>query len=179
MRAGRVNGVTTRGEQPKPPGMGGKGAAVSPVTWGGASGTGRTESQSGLSRRPRGSAPRRSYEWKAQQAQSRRFPGGRQERVPRDASREGERGQRCGDEDERVQYEADERLATSTVRGGVDGEEEPRCTKKTTHVGRANSGKGGPGWRGKRRQGSGLRRDTMCAERCPTILSRSPACRRQ
>ena len=51
-------------------------------------------------------------------------------------------GRGCGDEEEGSadQYEADDRLATSTVRGGVDGGEEPRCTKSTTHVGRANSG---------------------------------------
>ena len=30
-----------------------------------------------------------------------------------------------------MQYEVDNRLAASTVRGGVDGEEEPRCTKST------------------------------------------------
>ena len=46
------------------------------------------------------------------------------------------------DEDEKDQYNANDRLGSSTVRGGVDGGEEPRCTKNTTHVGRANSGGG-------------------------------------
>ena len=124
---------------------------MSPVTWTGASGTGRTESQSGPRREPRGGGQGRSDEWKAQRAQSRRSPGGKQERVPKDARGQEEGGQGSGDEDEKVQYEADDRLATSTVHGGVDGEEEPRCAKSTMHVGRANSGNGGRGWRGKRR----------------------------
>ena len=101
--------------------------------------------------------------------------------MPRDASGQEERGRGCGDEDDDSadQYEADNRLATSTVPGGVDGGEEPRCTKSTTNVGRANSGDGGREWWGKQRQGTGLRRDTLCAEQCPTSLSRSPASRRQ
>ena len=45
----------------------------------------------------------------------------------------------------KVQYEASGRLETSTVRGGVDEGEKQRCTKSTTHVGRANSGSGGRG----------------------------------
>ena len=49
------------------------------------------------------------------------------------------------DKDEKVQYEANGRPETSTVRGGVDGGEKPRCTKSTTHVGRANSGSVGCG----------------------------------
>ena len=160
-------------------GAAGNGAAVSPVTRTGASGTGRTESQSGPRRRPRGRGPGQSDELKAQMAQSRRAPGWKQERVPRDICRHVERGRGCGEEDEKVQYEANDRLEKSTVRGGVDGGEKPRCTKNTTHVGRANSGSGGRGLPGKGRQRSGLRHDAMCAERCPTSLSGSPASRRQ
>ena len=55
MRAGRVNSVTAQGDSWK--GTGGKGAAVAPVTWTGASATGHTESQSGTRRRPGGSGP--------------------------------------------------------------------------------------------------------------------------
>ena len=160
-------------------GVAGNGAAVSPVTRTGASGTGRTESQSGPRRRPRGRGPGRSDGLKAQRAQSRRTPGWKQELVPRDTCRQEERGKGCGEEDVKVQYEANDRLEKSTLRGGVNGGEKPRCTKNTTHVGRANSGSGGRGLQGKRRQHSGLRRDAMCAERCPTSLSRSPASRRQ
>ena len=76
----------------------------------------------------------------AQQAQERGTPGGKKELVPRDTRRQEERGKGCGDEEEKVQYEANGRLEASTVRGGVDGGEEQRCTKSTTHVGRANSG---------------------------------------
>ena len=131
MRAGRVNSVTPQGDNWR--GTGGKGAAVAPVMWTGASGTGHTESRSGPRRRPGASGPGWCDEGKAQRAQTRRSPGGKQERVPRDASGQEERGQGCGDEDNdsAVQYEADDRLAASTVRGGVDGEEEPRCTKST------------------------------------------------
>ena len=43
MRAGRVNNVTAQGNRCR--GTGGNGAAVAPVTWTGASGTGHTESQ--------------------------------------------------------------------------------------------------------------------------------------
>ena len=121
------------------------GAAVLPVIRTGASGTGRNESQSGPRRRPRGRGPGRSCELKAQRAQSRGTPGEKQERVPRDACGQEECGKGCGDEDEKDQYEANDRLGSSTVRGGADGGEEPRCTKNTTHVGRANSGSGGPG----------------------------------
>ena len=65
------------------------------------------------------------------------MPGKKQERVRRDA---------CGQEEcGKDQYEANDGLESSTVRGGVDGGEEPRCTKNTTHVGRANSGGGGRG----------------------------------
>ena len=123
----------------------GNGAVMLPVTRTGASGTGRTESQSGPRCRPRGRRPGRSDELKAQRVQSRRTPGGKQERVPRDSCRQEERGKGCGDEDENVEYKANDRLETSTVCGGVDGGEEPRCTKNTTHVGRANSGSGGRG----------------------------------
>ena len=126
-------------------GASGNGAAVSPVTRTGASGTGCNESRSGPRRRPRGGGPGRGDELKAQRAQSRRTRGGKQERVPTDACGQEECGKGCGDEDEKVQYEANGRLETSTVRGGVDGGEEPRCTKNTTHVGRANSGSGGCG----------------------------------
>ena len=55
MRAGWVNSVTAQGDSWR--GTGGKGAAVSPVTWTGACGTGRSDSQSGPRRRPRGSGP--------------------------------------------------------------------------------------------------------------------------
>ena len=113
---------------------------MSPVTRTGASGTGRTEPLSEPRRRPRGSGPGRSGELKAQRAQARRTPGGKQERVPRDARRQEERGKGCEDEDGKVEYEANGHLETSTVRGGVDGGEEPRCTRSTTHIGRANSG---------------------------------------
>ena len=110
-----------------------------------------------------------------------RRAGSRSRQVPRDASGQEERGRGCGDEDDDSadQYEADGSQATSTERGGVDGEGEPRCTKSTTHVGRANSGGRGRGWWGKRRQGSGLRRDTLCAAQCPTSLTQSPASRWQ
>ena len=127
------------------PGAAGNGAAVSPVTRTGASGTGRNESQSGPRWRPRGRGPGRSGELKAQRAQSRGTPGEKQERVPRDACGQEECGKGCGDEDERDQYEANDRLQSSTVRRGVDGGEEPRCTKNRPHVGRANSGSGGRG----------------------------------
>ena len=53
MRAGRVNSFTAQGDSWL--GTGGKEAAVAPVTWTGASGTGHTESQSGTRRRPGGS----------------------------------------------------------------------------------------------------------------------------
>ena len=76
----------------------------------------------------------------AQRAQERGTPGRKKERVPRDTRRQEERGKGCGDEDEKVQYEANGRLEASTVRGRVDGGEEQRCTKSTTHVGCANSG---------------------------------------
>ena len=76
----------------------------------------------------------------AQRAQERGTPGGKKEQVPRDKRRQEERGKGCGDEDKKVQYEANGRLEASTGRGGVDGGEEQRCTKSTTHVGRANSG---------------------------------------
>ena len=118
---------------------------MSPVTRTGASGTGRTEPLSEPRSTPRGSGPGRGGELKAQRAQARRKPGGKQEGVPRDTRRHEERCKRCGDEDEKVQYEANSRLETSTVRGGVDRGEEPRCTKSTTHVGRANSGSVGRG----------------------------------
>ena len=104
-----------KGGQPGLLGTGGNGTAVSPVTRTGASGTGRTESQSGPRRRPRGRGPGRSGELTAQQAQSRRTPGGKQERVPRDARTQEERGKGCWDEDEKVQCEANDRLETSTV----------------------------------------------------------------
>ena len=38
-----------------------------------------------------------------------------------------------------------------------------RCTQRSTHVGRANSGGKWRGWWGKRRQGTGLKRDPMCS----------------
>ena len=81
-------------------------------------------------------------------AQTRRSPGGRQVWVPRDARGQEERGRGCGDKDDDSadQYEADGGQATSTERGEVDGEEEPRSTKSTTHVGRANSGGRGRRW---------------------------------
>ena len=123
-------------------GAAGNGAAVSSVTRTGACGTGRNGSQSGPRRRPRGRGPGRSGELKAQWAQSRGTPGEKQERVPRDACGQEECGKGCRDEDKKDQYEANDRLETSRVRGGVDGGEEPRCTKNTTHVGRANSGSG-------------------------------------
>ena len=126
-------------------GAAGNRAAVSPVTRTGASGTGRNESQSGPTRRPRGRGLGRSGELKAQRAQSRGIPDEKQERVPRDTCGREECGKGCGDEDEKDQYKAKDRLETSTVRGGVDGGEGPRCTKNTTHVGRANSGSGGRG----------------------------------
>ena len=55
MRAGWMNSVAARGDSWR--GTGGKGAAVAPVTWTGASGTGHAESQSGTRRRPGGSGP--------------------------------------------------------------------------------------------------------------------------
>ena len=113
---------------------------MSLVTRTGASGTGRTEPLSEPRRRPKGSEPGKSGKLKAQRAQAGGTPGRKQERVPRGTRRQEKRGQGCRDEDEKVQYEANGRLETSTVRGGVDGGEEPRCTKSTTHVGRANSG---------------------------------------
>ena len=118
---------------------------MSPVTRTGASGTGCTEPLSQPRRRPRGSGPGRSGELKAQRAQARGTPGGEQERVPRDTRRQEKRVEGCGHEDEKVQYEANGRLETSTVRGGVDGGEEPRCTKSTTHIGHANGGSVGRG----------------------------------
>ena len=127
------------------PGAAGNGAAVSPVTRRGASGTGRHESQRGSRGRPRGRGPGRSGELKAQRAQLRGTPGQKQERVARDACEQEECGKGCGDEDEKDQYEANDRLETSTVRGGVDGGEEPRCTKNTTHVRRAHTRSGGRG----------------------------------
>ena len=126
-------------------GAAGNGEAMSPVTRTGASGTGRNESQSAPRRRPRGRRPGRSSELKAHRAQSRGTPGEKPERVPRDACGQEECGKGCGDEDEKDQYEANNRLESSTVRGGVDGREEPRCTKNTTHLGHANSGVGGRG----------------------------------
>ena len=124
-------------------GAAGNGAAGSPVTRTGASGTGRNESQSGPRRRPRGRGPGRSGELKAQRAQSRGTPGEKQQRVPRDACGQEECGIGCGDEDEKDTYEANNRLGSSTVHGGVDGGEEPRCTQNRTHVSRTNSGSGG------------------------------------
>ena len=118
---------------------------MSPVTRTGAFGTGRTEPLSVPRRRPRGSGLGQSGQLKAQRAQARATPGGKQERVSRDTRRQEELGKGCGDEDEKVQYEANGRLETSTVRGGVDGGKEPRCTKSTTYVGRANSGSVGRG----------------------------------
>ena len=118
-------------------GAAGNGAAVSPVTRTRACGTGRNGSQSGPRRRPRGRGPGRSGELKAQWA-----PGEKQERVPRDACGQEECGKGSRDEDKEDQYEANDRLETSRVRGGVDGGEEPQCTKNTTHIGRANSGSG-------------------------------------
>ena len=87
----------------------------------------------------------------------------------------------CGDEedDSADQNEADSRQAKSTERGGVDGEEEPWCTKSTTHVGRASRGGKACGLWGKRRQGSGLMRDSMCAAQCPTSLTKGQASHRQ
>ena len=70
---------------------------------------------------PRGRRLGQNDEKKAQRAQSRRTPGGKQERLPRDARRQEGRGKGRGDEDEKVQYEANDRLETSAVRGGVDG----------------------------------------------------------
>ena len=125
-------------------GAAGNGAAVSPVTRTGAFGTGRNESQSRPRRRPRGRGPGRSGKLKAQRAQSWGTPGKKQERVPRDACGQEECGKGCGDEDEKDQYEA-YRLGPSTVRGGGDRGEEPRCTRNTPHVGRENSGSGGHG----------------------------------
>ena len=55
MRAGRVNSVIAQRGSWR--GTGGKGAAVAPVTWTGASATGHTESQSGIRGRPGGSRP--------------------------------------------------------------------------------------------------------------------------
>ena len=54
-----------------------------------------------------------------------------------------------------------------------------RCTKSTTHIVRANRGGKGRGRWGKRRQGTRLRRDHMCAAQCPTSLTRSPVSHRQ
>ena len=121
-------------------GAAGNGAAVSPFTRTGASGTGRNESQGRPRRRPRGRGPGRSGELKAQRAQSRGTPGEKQERLPRDACGQEECGKGCGDEVEKDQYEANDRLGSSTVRGGVNGGEQLRCAKNTTHVGRANGG---------------------------------------
>ena len=85
-------------------GAAGNGAAVSPVTRTGASGTGCNESQSGPRRRPRGRGPGQSGELKAQRARSRGAPGEKQERVPRDACRHEECGKGCWDEEDKVQY---------------------------------------------------------------------------
>ena len=128
MRAGRVNGVTSKGTAEAAR----NGAAVSPLARTGASGTGRNESQSQPRRRPRGRGPGGSGELRAQRAQSRGTPGEKQERVPRDACGQEDFGKGCGYEDEKDQQEAKDRLGSSTVRGGVDGGEEARCTKNTT-----------------------------------------------
>ena len=76
----------------------------------------------------------------AQRAQERGTRGEKKEHVPRDTRRQGERGKGCGDEDEKAQHEANGRLEASTVRRGVDGGEEKRWTKSTTHLRRAKSG---------------------------------------
>ena len=90
-------------------GAAGNGVAVSPVTRTGAFGTGRNESQSRPRRRPRRRGPGRSGELKAQQAQSRGTPGEKQELVPRDTYGQEECGKGCGDENEKDQYEANDR----------------------------------------------------------------------
>ena len=54
-----------------------------------------------------------------------------------------------------------------------------RCTKSTTHGGRANRGSTGRWWWENRRRGAGLRRESMSAAQCPTSLTRSPASHRQ
>ena len=101
-------------------------------------GTERAPAQS----RPRGSGPGRGGELMAQRAQERGTQGERKER-PRGTKRHRPTrgsGKGCQDKEDKVQYEASGRLEASTVRGGVDGGEEQRCTTSTTRVGRANSG---------------------------------------
>ena len=88
----------------------------------------------------------------------------------------------CGDEDKKVQYEANCRLEASTVRGGMDGGGEQRCTKSTTHVGRADSDTEGAAACRARAAGEAaakLKAQTrcLCAARCP--MSRRESSRRQ